>query len=144
MPCLHAIDHFTRLSAGSIVIAKKPREFVKHFIHCWLSVHGPPRRLFSDSGGEFNSEEMRNMAQSFSIDVKTTVACSPWSSGLSERHHQTLTEILMKVKRDSGCGPTLSPDGKNCKHKMHGYSSHQLIFAQNPNLPLVPTDQPPA
>lgn len=60
---LHIIDHFTRFSAGSIVTTKKPKEIVKHLIHRWISVHGPPHRLFSDNGGEFNNEEIRDMAE---------------------------------------------------------------------------------
>ena len=64
---LHIIDHFTRFSAGSIVTTKKPKEIVKHLIHRWISVHGPPHRLFSDNGGEFNNEEIRDMAEKFNI-----------------------------------------------------------------------------
>ena len=100
---LHAIDHFTRFSAGSVITTKKPKEIMKHFIHCWISVHGPPRKLFTDNGGEFNNEEMRDMAENFNIEVKTTAAYSPWSNGLLKRHNLTLTEILLKVKRDNGC-----------------------------------------
>ena len=145
---LHAIDHFTRFSAGSIVTTKKPREIVKHFIHCWISVHGPPSRLFSDNGGEFNNEDMRNMAESFNIEVKTTAAYSPWSNGLLERHNQTLTEILLKVKRDNGYDWRMALDwalmAKNSMHNVHGYSPYQLVFGQNPNLPSVLTNKPPA
>lgn len=30
-------------------------------------------RLFSDNGGEFNNEEMRDMAEKFNIELKTKV-----------------------------------------------------------------------
>ena len=33
---------------------------------------------------------------------------------------------------------------KNCLHMNSGYSSYQLLFGQNPNLPSVLTDRPPA
>ena len=145
---LHVIDHYTRFSAGSIVTTKKPREIAKHFIHCWISVHGPPRKLFTDNGGEFNNEEMRDMAEKFNIEVKTTAAYSPWSNGLLERHNQTLTDILLKVKRDNRCDWKIALDwalmAKNSMHNVHGYSPYQLVFGQNPNLPSVLTDKPPA
>ena len=89
---LHIIDHFTlelhalRFRAGSIATTKKPKEIVKHLIHCWISVHGHPHRLFSDNGGELNNEEMRDMSEKFNIELKTTAAYSPWSNGLLERH----------------------------------------------------------
>lgn len=76
---------------------------MKHFVHVWISVHGPPQKLFSDNGGEFNNDEVRDMAEHFNIEIKTTAAYSPWSNGLTERHNQTLTEILMKVKTSNGC-----------------------------------------
>lgn len=121
---------------------------MEHFIHCWISVHGPPCRLFSDNGGEFNNDEMKDMAEKFNIEVKTTAAYSPWSNGLLERHNQTLTEILLKVKRDNNCDWKTALDwalmAKNSLHNVHGYSPYQLVFGQNPNLPSVLTDKPPA
>lgn len=48
--------------------------------------------FFFDNGGEFNNVEMRDMAENFDIEVKTTAAYSPWCNVLCERHNQTLTE----------------------------------------------------
>lgn len=36
-----------------------------------------PKKYFSDNGGEFNNEDVRNMAENFNIEVKTTAAYSP-------------------------------------------------------------------
>lgn len=74
---LHIIDHFTRFSAGNIVKTKKASEIVNSLIHSWISVHGAPRRIYSDNGGEFNNEEMRDLAENFNIEVKTTAGYSP-------------------------------------------------------------------
>ncbi|XP_048012163.1 uncharacterized protein LOC125245541 isoform X2 [Megalobrama amblycephala] len=145
---LHIIDQFTRFSAGSILTTKKSSEIVKHFVHVWISVHGPPQKLFSDNGGEFNNDEVRDMAENFNIEIKTTAAYSPWSNGLTERHNQTLTEIIMKVKTSNGCDWDTALDwalmAKNTMQNVHGYSPHQLVFGQNPNLPSVLTVKPPA
>ena len=100
---LHIIDEFTRFSAGSIMKSKKSSEFVQNFLKHWIAVYGPPKCLYSDNGGEFNNEEVRDMAENFNIEIKTTAAYSPWSNDLIERHNQTLTEILHKVKADNGC-----------------------------------------
>lgn len=100
---LHIIDHFTRFSAGNIVKTKKSSEIVNSFIHTWISVHGAPQKLYSDNGGEFNNEEIRDMAENFNIETRTTAGYSPWSNGLLERHNQTLTEIIQKVTRENGC-----------------------------------------
>ena len=145
---LHVIDQFTRFSAGSIVRTKKASEIVNSLIHTWISVFGPPRYLFSDNGGEFNNEEFRDMAENFNIETRTTAGYSPWSNGLLERHNQTLTDIILKVRKENGCDWDTALDwalmAKNCMHSVHGYSPHQLVFGQNPNLPNVLIDKPPA
>ncbi|XP_039900576.1 uncharacterized protein LOC120741662 [Simochromis diagramma] len=145
---LHIIDHFTRFSAGSIVKTKKAAEIVNSFIHTWISIHGAPRRLYTDNGGEFNNTDIRDMAENFNIEVKTTAGYSPWSNGLLERHNMTLTEILLKVKKERGCDWHTALDwalmAKNSMLNVHGYSPHQLVFGQNPNLPSVLMDKPPA
>lgn len=145
---LHIIDQFTRFSAGSILTTKKSSEIVKHFVHDWISVHGSPQKLFSDHGGEFNNDKVRDMAENFNIEIKTTAAYSPWSNGLLELHNQTLTEVIKKVKACNGCDWSTAMDwalmAKNTMQSVHGYSPHQLVFGQNPNLPSVLTDKPPA
>lgn len=67
------------------------------------SVHGPPQKLFSDNRAEFNNDEVKDMIENFNIEVKTTAAYSTWTNGLLERHNQTLTEIIMKVRACNGC-----------------------------------------
>ena len=145
---LHIIDLFTRFSAGSILTTKKSSEIVKHFVHDWISVHGPPCKFFSDNGGEFNNDEVRDMAENFNIEIKSTAAYSPFSNGICERHNQTLTEIIKKVKASNNCDWSTAMDwalmAKNTMQNVHGYSPHQLVFGQNPNLPSVLTDKPPA
>lgn len=64
---LRVMNHFTCFSAGSVISAKKPREIGRHIIHCWISVHGPPQRLLTDNGGEFNNKEIREMAKNLTL-----------------------------------------------------------------------------
>lgn len=81
------------------------------------------------------------MADKFNTEVKTTAAFSPWSIGLLERHNQTLTEILLKVKRDNQLDLNTALDwalmAKNSLHNVHGYSPNQLMFGQNPQSSLT-------
>ena len=145
---LHIIDMFTRFSAGSIMRTKRPSEFIKHFMKSWISIHGPPKTLFSDNGGEFNNEEVRTMAEKFNIEVKTTAAYSPWSNGLLERHNRTLTEMMLKIKLDTKYDWETSLHwalmAKNVLLNVHGFSPYQLLYGKNPNLPSVMIDKLPA
>ncbi|KAJ8036178.1 hypothetical protein HOLleu_20072 [Holothuria leucospilota] len=45
---LHIIDEFSRFSAGCIVDNKRPQTFVGSFIKYWISIHGAPKRLYTD------------------------------------------------------------------------------------------------
>jgi transposase InsO family protein len=145
---LHIIDEFTRYSAACIINSKEPSVFADSFMKYWIAVHGPPLRLYSDNGGEFNNELVRDMAENFNIQVKTTPGYSPWSNGLLERHNKTLTEIMNKVMESEQCGYEMALSwalmAKNCLHNVLGYSPHQLVYGENPNLPSTLTDKPPA
>lgn len=115
---------------------------------CWLSKHGAPKRLYSDNGGEFNNEEVRDLAENFNMEVKTTAAYSPWSNDLLERHNRTLTEILLKLRAENDCDWETALNwglmAKNSLHNVHGFSPYQLVYGRNPNLPSVLTNRPPA
>lgn len=123
---LHVIDEFTHFSAGSI---KRSSEFVKKFLECWLSKYGAPKCLYSDNGGEFNNDEVRDMAENFNMGVKTTAAYSPWTNGLLERHNRTLTEIIPKIRAENDCDWETTLNwalmAKNALHIVHGFSSYQ-------------------
>lgn len=88
------------------------------------------------------------MAENFNIEVKTTAAYSPWSNGLLERHNQTLTDTLLKLKEDNNCDWEIALSwalmAKNALDNEHGYSPYQLVYGRNPNLPSVLTDKLPA
>ena len=145
---LHIIDEFTRFSAGCIVRSKQSSIIANKFIRHWIAIHGACRRIYTDNGGEFNNAELRDMAENFNIEVKTTPAYSPWSNGLLERHNFTLTEILVKTKEENkldwetALGWALA--AKNSLHNVHGYSPYQLVYGRNPNIPSVLTDKLPA
>ena len=145
---LHIIDEFSRFSAGCITNSKQSSKIVKKFMQCWISIHGAPKRLFSDLGGEFDSAEMKDMSENFNIVISTTAAYSPWSNGLLERHNQTLTEILLKLKSDYALDWETALNwaimAKNSLQNVHGYSPYQIVFGRNPNIPTTLTDKPPA
>ena len=111
-------------------------------------MHGAPKRLYSDNGGEFNSDEVRDLCENFNIEVKTTAAYSPWSNGLLERHNQTLTMMMKKVRQEQDCdwetALSWALSAKNTMTSVHGFSAHQLVYGRNPNLPSNLTNEPPA
>ena len=145
----HMIDVYTRFSAAVIVRNKRAPTIVENFMKHWIAIHGPPKVVLSDNGSEFNNEEFRDMCQNFNIEVKTTAAYSPWSNGLCERHNQTLTNIMQKVRADKKeinleTALCWALAAKNSMVNTHGFSPYQLVFGKNPNFPSTLTDEPPA
>ena len=145
---LHIIDMFTRYSAGAVVRTKSGVEIMEKFVKHWIGVFGPPKKLFSDNGGEFQNEEMLQMGEMFGIEILSTAAYSPWSNGICERHNLTLSETVEKIKADRNCSWDTALCwalmAKNSMCNANGFSPHQLVFGTNPNLPSVISDKLPA
>ena len=140
---LHVIDEFTRYSNAGIVRSKNVA--VRCFLRHWISLFGAPHRVFSDNGGEFIGEEMYELCHSFGIKVITTPGYSPWSNGLCERHNQTLTNMLLKIKNDVKCDSEIAFAwaicAKNALINNNGYSPAQLVFRCNGNFPNTINDK---
>ena len=79
---LHINDEFTRYS--NAVIIKKKSSSSAAFTKNWLSIFRAPKRLFTDNGGEFISDELYKMCERFNIKVIIAPSYSPWSNGLCE------------------------------------------------------------
>ncbi len=145
---LHIIDVFTRYSAATVIKSKQSGVIAKKLLLNWISIHGSPKTILTDNGREFDNNELRDLGENFNIIIKTTPAYSPWSNGILERHNKTLTEILDKVKDgnniDLETALAWAVNSKNSLCNVHGYSSHQLVYGGNPNLPTTLTDKPPA
>ena len=82
---LHLIDHFTCLSASSVIPNKKPGTIIESIFKIWISVYGSAEKFLSDNGGEFAKKDFMDMCETLGITVKTTAAESPWNNGLAER-----------------------------------------------------------
>ena len=130
------IDEFTRYS--NAVIIKKKSSCLKACIKNWLSIFGAPKRLFSDNGGEFISDEFYGMCERFNIKVITTPSYSPWSNALCERHDQVLTNTLDKIRDDVNCDYDVAlawtVSVKNVLINHNGFSPAQLVFGKASNL----------
>ena len=136
---LHCIDYITRFSAAHVVSNKSPEECIEKFFKIWISIFGPPRKIFSDNGGEFISDKTMAMCEAFNIEPKFTAAESPFSNGLCERHNALIGNMTEKVIEDTGCNLTVglmwATHAKNSLINVYGFSPYQLVFGHNPNIP---------
>ncbi|CAG2237353.1 unnamed protein product [Mytilus edulis] len=146
---LHIIDLFSRLSAAAIIRRKDSQLVVDKFMQIWVSVYGAPEvGVYTDNGGEFNSQIFRDMAENLNMSVKTTAGYSPWSNGIVERHNATLTETVNKIRESSNLSwetaISWAVNAKNSLVNVYWYSPYQIVFGRNPNLPSTLVNKPPA
>ena len=147
---LHLIDAATGFTMSRIINDKKPSTIVDNVMLMWIgSGFGCAGKFLADNGGEFANEEYKDMCANLNIEVRNTAAQSPWQNGLCERNHAVVDECLQKILEEN---PKMKVEtalvwaihAKNCLQMNSGYSSYQLLFGQNPNLPSVIIDKPPA
>ena len=71
---IHLIDAFTRYSQLVFIDKKCPKLVLEKIMTVWTSVFGTPRRIWSDNGGEFSNEGMKDLWDNLVIEVKTGAA----------------------------------------------------------------------
>ena len=64
----------------------------------WIGTFGVMGGILSDNGGEFNADEMRDVASILNIDVCTTAAESPFQNGLCERIHAVIMLLRLRAQ----------------------------------------------
>ena len=145
---LHMIDHATRFSMAAAVPNKKPETIVRAMFSKWIGIFGAPDKLITDNGGEFVNKELIDLAESFNMTIQTTAAEAPWSNGLVERHNKVIEQMLDKILADTKCNFEIALqwaiNAKNSLSNVHGFSPYQLVLGNNPKLPSVLSDKPPA
>ena len=145
---IHIIDHLTRFSAAAVIRSKKQEVIMNAFFKSWIAVFGPPQKVLSDNGGEFANEGFIDLCQNFNINFQTTAAEAPWSNRLVEKHNGIIGECVAKIVEDIHCSIEVALcwaiHAKNSLQNIHGFSSYQLVFGKNPNVPSVFNNSLPA
>ena len=146
---LYMIDHFTRYQVATIIKSKESNEVIDAITTVWLPIFGRVDSLLTDNGGEFTSEEIREVASALNMELKTTGANSPWQNGIVERNHATTDAILTSIVRDYPkmklkVALAWAVTAVNGMSNVRGFSPNQLVFGRNLKLPNILDDPPPA
>ena len=105
--------------------------------------------VITDNGGEFSSDEMREVMSILNVKVIATAADCPFQNGLCERVHAVTDMMLLKLKEENERTDrqtllSWANMARNSLHMWNGYSSQQLVFGKNQSLPGIMTDGLPA
>ena len=146
---LHIIDMWSRYTVSIFIDRKQPSNVIDALMTHWIGRFGVMGALMTDNGGEFNSNEMREVAYILNVTLCTTSGESPFQNGLCEKVHAITDMMLIKLEAEYGKmnSQTLlswANMARNSLQMWNGYSSHQLVFGENPNLPNIMSDNLPA
>ena len=151
---LYCICTFTRLTRGVIIKDKKPDTIVKGILDCWVLGKGIgpgiPGKFLFDNGGEFNNPKVIDLAEKHGIKMHgTTAAHSPFSNGLCEKNHELVDRMMAKMMADDHKLKAVDAldqalFAKNIEPNNKGFSSFQIVYGTNPNIPGVTNSTPPS
>ena len=71
---LHIIDMWSRYTLSVFVDRKKPGNIIDALMTQWIGTFGVMKAIMTDNGGEFNSDEMREITSILSINNWTVKA----------------------------------------------------------------------
>mgnify|MGYP001297108246 FL=1 len=146
---LYIIDAFTKFTLGVEVEDKKADTIIEPILDEWiLKRFGPPRQIMFDNGKEFSNHKMREMCETFNIQMITTAGYSPFQNGLCEKGHHLVDMMVDKMMHGN---PEMSFEralsasiyAKNCLTNVNGFSPIQLVTGKQPRLPGPAQDNAP-
>ena len=96
---LTCIDHFSRFPFAFLVKSSSAKDIIS-CLQALFNIFGIPRRIVTDNGSSFVSDELLHFTNSFGIQHSTSSVYFPSSNGLVERLHRTLKHRLDKLLFD--------------------------------------------
>lgn len=126
---------------GAIAIENHEADTVaKHFVNEIVLRFGLPQDLRSDRGSEFLSDLFSRVLKLLGIKRRATSAYRPQSNGALERSHRTLKSMLRAyIEKDKTNWPEFLPFVvfviNTTKNRSIGYSSHQLLYGYQLDVP---------
>ena len=112
-----------------IKLSKKSSKYGYLFIDNF----GCAKKFLLDNVGEFDNDHFIPLCENLNIHICTTAAESPWSNRLIERYHAILGYTVTKT--DLNIASSWAISAKNSLKNVYGFSSNQLVFSSNTNLP---------
>ena len=82
---LSMVDGATNYHQAVLLKNREPENVARSLVEKWLSLFGPPREIYMDQGGEFETAFVA-VLEDHGILSHVTGAYAPWQNALAERH----------------------------------------------------------
>ena len=104
---------------------------------------GPPQRLHSDQGRNFESQVLSELCKAFGVTKSRTTPYHPMGDGLVERMNRSILNMLRSlVDREGEWEEHLQPllyIYRTTQHATTGLSPYEILFGSNPPPLDLPT-----
>ena len=139
---LHIIDMWSRYTISVFIDRKRSNDVINAILQHWVGIFGVMGSIMTDNGGEFSSDEMREIMSILNVRVITTAAESPFQNGLCERVLAVTDMMLLKLQEDNAktdsqtllCWANMA---HNSLQMWNGFSSHQLVLKKILNYQVL-------
>lgn len=134
-------DIFTKFSQAIPIKDQKAPTVARALVQQWFHRFGPPARIHSDHGRNFESTLIRQLCQMYGIQKSRTTPYHPQGNGQCERFNRTLHNLLRTLpvaekRRWPQHLPQLTFAYNTTPHQTTGHTPYYLMFGHHPKLPL--------
>lgn len=140
----HILDSAANFQIAFVPPNRQSGEIIKGIKEQWMSWAGPPKRIMTDSAGEFCSDEFAEFVKQFEIRTFVIPAEAHWQLGKCERHGAILQGMLDKYQADHSV--TNSEEfldalqhcvsAKNSLSRHRGFSPEILVLGKSRHDPF--------
>ena len=137
-----AQDYFSEWPFAKAMPDQKAERIVQILRDEVFTLVGPPRKLHSDQGRNFESRILADLCKALGVKKSHTTPYHPMGDGLVERMNRSLlTVIRSHVEKDNQWAEHLQPllfMYRISKHATTGLSPYEILFGSNPPSQWLP------
>ena len=155
LPILMITDASTRYTAGRLLPAEKPKEFIQALERGWLRTFGPMKLLQVDDHRAWASQDVRDWCSEQGIELQISPGQSHTRLSILERRHQVTRRALENFLADQKEAQQHEPPRDqviralcyvlpqiNRSTNVHGYSPVQWVLGYTPQIPGLLLEEP--
>ena len=135
-------DYFSKWPFAQAIPDQKAETIVRVLKDQVFTIVGPPCKLHSDQGRNFESHLLSDLCKAFNVKKSHTTPYHPMGDGLVERMNRSLLNLLRAFAQKSSDWEDhlqlLMYVYRTSKHTSTGMSPHEIIFGLNPPSIHIP------
>ena len=139
---LVAQDYFSKWPFAQAMPDQKAERIVRILRDQVFTLVGPPERLHSDQGRNFESQILGDLCKAFKVTKSHTTPYHPQGDGLVERMNRSMLNLLRTFVQQEGDWEQhlqlLLYKYRTTKHTSTGLSLHKILFGHNPPSIHIP------